>query len=264
MARAHRHYIPGQIWHITHRCHKREFLLKFAKDRHRWLQWLYQAKKRYELAILNYTVTSNHIHLIVYDNFGQQHIPQSIQLVAGRTGQQYNQRKNRKGAFWQDRYHATIVEKGEHLLHCIVYIDMNMVRAGVVDHPKDWGHGGYVEIQNPRRKCVLIDYEKLCRLAGLKDFEKFQQAHRKWVNAALTKAKPVRESQWTEAIAVGNESFVGSVKRQLHALAVGRRVKPSKTGYELREPLASYRSDFEAKKIDIEHKLPRLRKKYDI
>ncbi|BBO66623.1 hypothetical protein DSCA_05530 [Desulfosarcina alkanivorans] len=57
MARAKRHYIPGQIWHITHRCHKREFLLKFAKDKRRWLQWLYEAKKRYGLVILNYTVT---------------------------------------------------------------------------------------------------------------------------------------------------------------------------------------------------------------
>ena len=37
----------------------------------------------------------------------------------------------RKGAFWEDRYHATVIEKGEHLLRCIVYIDMNMVRAGV-------------------------------------------------------------------------------------------------------------------------------------
>ncbi|MCP4987965.1 MAG: transposase, partial [Colwellia sp.] len=46
MARAKRHYIPRQIWHITHRCHKREFLLKFAKDRQRWLQWLYHARKR--------------------------------------------------------------------------------------------------------------------------------------------------------------------------------------------------------------------------
>ncbi len=65
MARAKRHYIPGQIWHITHRCHKREFLLKFSKDRRRWLQWLYEAKKRYGLVILNYAVTSNHIHLLV-------------------------------------------------------------------------------------------------------------------------------------------------------------------------------------------------------
>ena len=31
MPRAKRHYIPGQIWHLTHRCHKREFLLKFDK-----------------------------------------------------------------------------------------------------------------------------------------------------------------------------------------------------------------------------------------
>ena len=54
MARAKRHYIPGHIWHITHRCHKREFLLKFAKDRRRWLQWLFEAKKRYGVAILNY------------------------------------------------------------------------------------------------------------------------------------------------------------------------------------------------------------------
>ena len=34
MARAKRHYFPGQIWHLTHRCHKRELLLKFSKDRH--------------------------------------------------------------------------------------------------------------------------------------------------------------------------------------------------------------------------------------
>jgi hypothetical protein len=31
MARAKRHYFPGQNWHITQRCHKREFLLKFSK-----------------------------------------------------------------------------------------------------------------------------------------------------------------------------------------------------------------------------------------
>lgn len=39
MARAKRHYIPGQIWHLTHRCHKREFLLKLVQDKWRWLQW---------------------------------------------------------------------------------------------------------------------------------------------------------------------------------------------------------------------------------
>ncbi len=67
MARANRHYLPGHVWHLTHRCHKREFLFKFAKDRVRWVQWLYEAKKRYGHIILDYMVTSNHIHLLVYD-----------------------------------------------------------------------------------------------------------------------------------------------------------------------------------------------------
>ena len=253
LARAHRHYIPGQIWHITHRCHKREFLLKFAKDRHRWLQWLYQARKRYGLSILNYTVTSNHIHLIVHDESGGQQISQSIQLVAGRTGQEYNQRKRRKGAFWEDRYHATAIEKGEHLLRCILYIDMNMVRAGVVDHPQDWVHGGYVEIQSPRRKCILIDYKKLSHLAGYSDFERFQEAHRKWVDAALAKVEPVRETKWTEAIAVGDSSFIGFVKRKMQALAVGRRIRTTESGCELKESSVPYNCDFDGKKIDIEH-----------
>ncbi len=93
MARANRHYIPGHVWHLTHRCHKREFLFKFAKDRLRWMQWLYNAKKRYNLVILDYTVTSNHTHLLVYDNGSADVIPKSVQLLAGRIGQEYNIRK---------------------------------------------------------------------------------------------------------------------------------------------------------------------------
>jgi len=98
-------------------------LLKFAKDRHRWLQWLYEARKRYNLVILNYVVPSNHIHLLVQDANGRNVIPKSIQLVAGRTGQEFNNRKKRKGAFWGDRYHATAIETGEHLLRCLVYAE---------------------------------------------------------------------------------------------------------------------------------------------
>ena len=98
------------------------------------LYWLFEAKKRYGICILNYVVTSNHIHLLVFES-QKDVIARSIQLVAGRTGQEYNQRKSRKGAYWEDRYHATAVETGRHLIQCLVYIDLNMVRAGVIEHP---------------------------------------------------------------------------------------------------------------------------------
>ena len=97
MPRANRHYIPGYVWHITHRCHKKEFLLKFAGDRRRYLRWLLEAEKRFGLSVLNYMASSNHVHLLVRDNGERGAIPHSIQLIAGRTGQEFNQTKIRRG-----------------------------------------------------------------------------------------------------------------------------------------------------------------------
>ncbi len=99
MARANRHYIPGCIWHITHRCHKKEFLLKFARDRNRFMIWLGGARSRFGLQVLNYAITFNHVHLLVKDHGSESCIPAAMQLIAGRTGQEYNQRKQCKGAF---------------------------------------------------------------------------------------------------------------------------------------------------------------------
>ena len=67
MPRANRYFLPGYVWHITHRCHQRNFLLKFARDRRRYLRWLFEATKRFGLCVLDYIVTSNHVHLLVKD-----------------------------------------------------------------------------------------------------------------------------------------------------------------------------------------------------
>jgi len=196
--------------------------------------------------ILNYEVTSNHIHLLVQDANGRDVIPNSIQLVAGGTGQEFNNRKKRKGAFREDRYHATAIETGEHLLRCLVYVDLNMVREGVVSHPEQWSHGGFNEIQHPRRKNILIDYEVLGRLSGFSNFESFQSTHRRWVQSALFDDKARREDSWTQSIATGSWSFVEDIKRQMRSFAIGRRVRQKAEGrrqkaegFELREPQSS-------------------------
>jgi REP element-mobilizing transposase RayT len=107
MPRAKRYFLPGFLWHITHRCHKKEFLFKFARDRECWLGWLFEAKRCYGLCVLNYMVTSNPIHLLVKDT-NQHVIAKSLQLTAGRTAQEYNLRKQRKGAFWENRFCAKV------------------------------------------------------------------------------------------------------------------------------------------------------------
>lgn len=248
LARANRHYLPGYIWHITHRCHKREFLLKFVRDQRRWLQWLFEAKKRFGTSILNYSVTSNHVHLVIKDNKGEEVIPQTVQLVAGRTGQEYNQRKNRKGAFWEDRYHATAVEADFHLSNCMVYIDLNMVRAGIVSHPSEWPFCGYNEIQNPRQRYSIIDYESLIDLFNAQTMDELKKTYKYWVEEALGKKSYCkREPRWTESIAIGNEVFVKEIKEKLGIKAIGRKVMDENGSYELREPETPYDTDFGVK-----------------
>jgi hypothetical protein len=61
-----------------------------------------------------------HIHLLVAYSGKRDTIPKSIQLMAGRTGQEYNQRRNRKRAFWEDRYHGTAVAFDENLFECMI------------------------------------------------------------------------------------------------------------------------------------------------
>ena len=251
MARATRHYIPGQIWHLTHRCHKRDFLLNLIKDRRRFVQWLFEAKRRYGLTILNYTVTSNHIHLLVLDEKGRDVIPQSIKLIAGRIGQEFNLRKKRKGAFWEDRYHATAVETDHHLLRCVVYIDLNMVRAGVVSHPSEWAFGGYSEIQKPRKKSVLIDHQKLSGLSGFDSYDEFRMAHQELVNNSLANGNNSRQPQWTESIAVGSKGFLEGIKYKLGVLAKGRSILEKDGDLQLREEMGPYNAVFDVKNEDI-------------
>ncbi len=112
----------------------------------------FRSKEKVWINYLRLYGTSNHIHLLVIDDGPSDVIPKSMQLIAGRTGQEYNQRKSRKGAFWEDRYHATAVEGDDHLFRCMVYIDLNMVRTGTVSHPLEWEFCGYNEIQNPRKR----------------------------------------------------------------------------------------------------------------
>ncbi|MGD9367884.1 MAG: hypothetical protein PVH87_19440 [Desulfobacteraceae bacterium] len=75
-----------------------------------------------------------------------------------------------------------------------------------MEHPKDWPHGGYIEIQRPRRKNILIDYGALAHLCGYSDLENFQSAHRSWIEAALSGNQIKRDKSWTQSIAIGNRS----------------------------------------------------------
>ena len=136
-------------------------LLKFARDRDAYRAKLREHLQQFDLSLLDYCLTSNHVHLLL-DAPERSEVSGLLREVAGEFAQRYNQRKARMNAYWGDNYHATLVESGEHLWHCLCYIELNMVRCGVVTHPREWPWVGYHEIMGSRRRYRLIDLDRLC------------------------------------------------------------------------------------------------------
>ena len=77
----------------------------------------------------------------------------------------------------------------------MLYIDMNMVRAGVVNHPRQWPFCGYNEINSPRQRYTVIDYKKLIELLQMRDIEELQKSYNQWVDEILRGGTQTRESK---------------------------------------------------------------------
>ena len=76
-----------------------------------------------------------------------------------------------------------------------------MVRAGVVSHPSQWSFSGYNEIQEPRRKNMLIDYERLQLLIGFGSYDQLKSSYKGWVDEYLGNEAEGRQDEWTDSIA---------------------------------------------------------------
>jgi putative transposase len=216
MPRANRYILPGFTYHVTHRCHNQSFLFRFALDRNAYRKMLRERLKCFPISLLTYNITSNHTHLLLRVQEGREEmLSRFMQSLEGDFAQHYNLRKKRNGAFWGERYHAVMIDNGSHLWNCLKYIDLNMVRAGVVGHPREWDWCGCQELLGFKKRNRLIDTDELMRRLGDgTSLEGFRREYELALEeAAGTPLK--REAQWTESLAVGEREFVEDVGRKI-------------------------------------------------
>jgi putative transposase len=138
-----------------------------------------------------------------------------MQFVEGRSAQQYNRRKKRKGAFWEDRYFCTMIQNGRSLWNCLRYIDLNMVRAGVVAHPSEWQWCGYNEFMGFHGRCRILDIPTLLVKLGFSDEVNARNCYREDIAMHLASGDLERRSMWTDSLAVGDRNFVEDMKKRI-------------------------------------------------
>jgi len=80
-----------------------------------------------------------------------------MHLVAGSFAQQFNRRKGHEGSVWEHPYQCTLIQDGQHLLNCLRYVSLNMVRAGVVEHPDQWSWSDHDELIGSRSRYRILN-----------------------------------------------------------------------------------------------------------
>ena len=219
MPRRKRGWINNGCYHITHRCHNREFLFRYKKYRQFYLRHLFEMQKRYKIDILDYIVTSNHVHLLLTAKNGSR-ISDGLRYLHGRVAQFYNLQTDTDGAFWSDRFHSTLIQDGKHFGSCLFYIDLNMVRTGVVKHPEKWDACAYHEFYQMKSKYRIVNMQRLLQVLGIGDVEHFRKWHTLTINEMITKQKvPAHAAFWSKAFAVGDEEWL---KEQLKSSGIKR------------------------------------------
>lgn len=141
MARKPRFNLAGYPQHVIQRGHNRSPCFFAEEDYSLYLHYLKTACHERECALHAYVLT-NHVHLLMTPA-----VPHAVSWVVQDVGRCYvhsiNRSYKRSGTLWEGRFKSSLIQSERHLLTCYRYIELNPVRAQMVDHPGDYRWSSY-------------------------------------------------------------------------------------------------------------------------
>lgn len=137
MARLARLPAAGFPQHVIQRGNNRQVVFHEDADYVAYLGWLQDAARANDVAIHGYVLMPNHVHLLATPG-RDDGIGRMMQSLGRRYVRWHNDKYRRSGALWDGRYRAALVEAERYLLACLRYIELNPVRAGLVELPQHY------------------------------------------------------------------------------------------------------------------------------
>jgi len=223
MARLPRFFAEGEVQHVIQRGNNREPTFASEQDLAFYLNCLRRASQEHALLIHAYVLMSNHVHLLATPQH-EQSLPKTMQSVGRRYVQYFNHTYRRTGTLWEGRYRATLVHAEDYLLTCMRYIELNPVRAGMVQHPAEYPWSSYRANAQGQDDGLITPHELYRRLA--RSVPERLSAYRQLFRAQIAKEdlETIRESTH-KGWAMGNDRFRAKVER-----LSGRRAAPLPRG----------------------------------
>ena len=227
MARLARVSVPGYPYHVIQRGNNRQRIFASDGDRVVMCDLLSENAARFGVAIHAYVLMDNHFHLLLTPSTADG-LPRMMQAVGRKYVRHFNDAQKRSGTLWEGRYKSALVQTERYLVACMVYLDLNPVRAGLVSRPQDYSwssHAHYAGIRIDR----LITPHALVWELGNTPFDR-ESRYRALVQAGVTeRQRAVLGQAVTNGWVVGDHSFVAQLKAHtVRRLTRGSPGRPSK------------------------------------
>lgn len=219
MARLPRYVLPGQPQHVIQRGNNREPIFCCDADCRFYLEKLKAGADKHQVDIHAYVLMTNHVHLLLTPHT-EQGMSKLMQYLGRYYVQYFNDCYQRTGTLWEGRYKATVIDAEAYLLTCYRYIELNPVRAGMVEHPGGYRWSSYL-CNATGQEDVLVTPHLLYRRLGRASTER-QAAYRDLFDTVIEPGtlEAIRAAT-NKAWVLGNDRFKEQIEWQL-----GRRTKP--------------------------------------
>ena len=223
MPRQPRFILPGYPQHVIQRGNNRCAMFVESKDYELYSEQLYEACLAHHCHIHAYVWMTNHIHMIITP-LSDDGISKVMQSVGRRYVQYFNKTYQRTGTLWEGRYKATIVDSESYLLACYRYIELNPVRANMVEHPNQYAWSSYHHNAEGNTDRLIQPHDQYIALGN--DDKSRQHAYREMFNQQLTKKflKDIRETT-QKGWAFGNTHFKTKLEE-----TISRQISPLPRG----------------------------------
>jgi putative transposase len=171
MPRMKRLCIPGYPMHIVQRGNNRPPCFHRDQDYVMYLNSLAEMSTKYEVDVHAFVLMTNHVHILVTPTTSDG-ASRMMQQVGRKYVQPFNKYNQRSGTLWEGRFHSTLIDSETYLFTCYRYIELNPVRAHMVNIPDDYRRSSYrvnalgskSTLIKPRQELLLLSKDRDLRL----------------------------------------------------------------------------------------------------
>jgi len=168
MPRKPRFNLIGVPQHVIQRGNNREPCFFSESDYYRYLEDLKTAAAKFNCRIHAYVLMTNHVHMLVTP-MAEHAVSEMMQSLGRRYVRYINKEYMRSGTLWEGRFKSSLIDSEKYLLTCMQYIELNPVRAAMVEHPAEYRWSSYQFNAQSKTNQLLEPHPVYTRLGATKE-----------------------------------------------------------------------------------------------